>query len=202
MKAATANSRRSLWALCILPILFHIAPALAASPLAVLGDRAPTAILRVMPSYAPPNQRLPEFAFIAGYEVIGQPVPLDAGQASALLAAVKAPDAFDDTEPEQRMMPGISYRFGAGADAIEMLVCFGCDKVAIIPPGADKISDTLHITQPTRDALLGLAKKLLPNDEAIQSLPKVRATKPVPPPSVPVPKDAPRAGGATASEGQ
>ena len=92
------------------------------------------------------------------------------------------------------MRPGVAYRFGTGADAVDLLVCFSCDKVAFIQPGADTVGIVHHITQPTRDALLSLAKELLPQDEAIQELPKVRGTHPVPAPYAPLPKDAPRPG--------
>jgi len=180
------------WILLILlvPSLARAAESVAAA----IGDRVPTAILGVMPSDTPPGQRLPDLVFVAGYEVVGQPVPLDAAQAARLLAAVKAPGAFDSAEPEQKMMPAIAYRFGTAPDAVDLLVCFGCDKVAIVPSGADAIAGTQHLTQPARDALLGLAKELLPKDEAIQELPKVRSEKPAPPPAVPIPQDAPRAG--------
>lgn len=163
-------------------------------PSALLGDRQPTVILRTMPSDTPPNQRLDGLAFIAGYQVIGDPAPIPAEKAAALRAALESPTAFDAASNDEHMRPGVAYRFGAGKDAIDVLVCFSCDKVALIPPGADRITTVHHITQATRDVLLDTAKALLPQDEAIQELPKVRGTHPAPPPYAPVPKDAPRPG--------
>jgi hypothetical protein len=173
--------------------LVLLVPSRAAEPIAsIIGQRAPTAILRTMPSDTPPNQRLAGLVFIAGYEVIGQPFPLSAAQANRLDAAMKDPDACDTTQNEEHMRPGVAYRFGSGADAVDLLVCFSCDKIAAIPPGAGAITTTHHITQATRDVLLGLAKELLPQDEAIQELPRIRSEHPIPPPPAPVPRDAPR----------
>ncbi len=158
----------------------------------LIGQRLPTTILRTMPSDTPPNQRLAGLNFIAGYEVIGQPVPLSAAQAGRLAETMKNPAACDTTQNEERLRPGVAYRFGSGADAVDLLVCFSCDKIALVPPGAVGIASTHHITQATRDVLLGLAKELLPQDEAVQELPRVRSDHPIPPPPAPVPKDVPR----------
>jgi len=162
------------------------APTVAAQ----LGDRTATEILRAMPSDTPPNQRLEGLTFVGGYEIIGQPVKLTADQSATITAALKSPAAFDSEVIEEKMRPGIAYRFGEGTDAVNVLVCFGCDKIAVIPPGADGITTTHHITQATRDALLSTAKATLPTDEAIQELPKVRSQNPVPPPAASIPSDA------------
>ena len=172
-----------------------MATATAAGTVAeLIGDRAPTAILRIVPDETPKNQRLDGLIFLAGYEAVGQPATPDPAQAARLAAMVRNPGSFDDTEPEAKMRPGVAYRFGTGADAVDMLVCFSCDKVAVIPAGHDAIGLSAHITQPARDVLLGLAKELLPRDEAIQELPRIRSIKAVPAPAVPVPANAPRPG--------
>jgi hypothetical protein len=176
--------------------LLLLAPALAAEPpvATLLGNRPATVILRTMPSDTPSNQRLDGLTFIAGYQVIGDPVPIPPEKAAALAAALESPVAFDAASNDQHMRPGVAYRFGTGADAVYLLVCFSCDKVTFIRPGADTPGTMHHITQTTRDTLLGLAKALLPQDEAIQELPKVRGTHPAPPPYAPIPKDAPKPG--------
>lgn len=180
---------RALFAALLLPV------ALPASPLAdAIGDRPATAILRTMPSHTPPNHRLKDLTFLAGYEVIGEPVPVPAERSAALVAQLKTPDAAKAPLNEEKMRPGVAYRFGEGPEAVNLLVCFSCDKVAIVLPGEDAIAHTLPIAQPTRDALLDLAKELLPKDEAIQELPRVRNPRPVPPPAAPIPADAPRPG--------
>lgn len=182
----------------VLVLATAIAPLHAQPPektlAAVIGDRAPAAILRAMPDETPPNQRLAGLTFVAGYQVIGQPVPLNAAQSARLAAVARDPAAFDATQFEEHLRPGVIYRFGAGADVVDLLVCFSCDKIAVVPAGADAIASTHHITQATRDALLGLAKELLPGDEAIQELPRIRSAHAVPPPPAPVPKDAPKPG--------
>lgn len=184
---------RAALAALFLPLALH------ASELAeAIGDRPATAVLRTMPSHTPPNHRLPGLTFLAGYEVIGDAVPVSAEQSAALVAQLKKPDATRAPLNEERMRPGIAYHFGEGDDAVNLLVCFSCDKVAIVPPGQDAIAHTLPIAQPTRDALLDLAKVLLPKDEAIQELPRVRNPKPAPPPAAPIPADAPRPGGPSA----
>lgn len=183
----------------LLAALLLPAAALPASELAdAIGDRPATAILRTMPSHTPPNHRLKGLTFLAGYEVIGEPVPVPADRSAALVAQLKKPDATKAPLNEEKMRPGAAYRFGEGPDAVNVLVCFSCDKVAVVLPGQDAIAHTLPISQPTRDALLDLAKVLLPKDEAIQELPRVRNPYPVPPPAAPVPADAPRPGGPAA----
>jgi len=159
---------------------------------AAIGNRTPTAILRVMPDETPKNQQLDGRVFLASYEVIGKPVPIPTDHAAELAKLVATPTAFALVQKDDRLRPGVAYRFGSGADAVDLLVCFSCDKVAVAPAGVEAITGTHRITQPARDVLLGLAKELLPGDEAIQELPKVRGTHPVPPPVVPIPKDAPR----------
>jgi len=168
------------------------------SVLTAIGNRTPTAILRVMPDETPKNQQLDGHVFLASYEVIGEPVPIPVDRAAELAKLVATPSAFAIVQKDDRLRPGVAYRFGSGADAVDLLVCFSCDKVAVAPAGAEAITGTHRITQPARDVLLGLAKELLPGDEAIQELPKVRGTRPMPPPAVPVPKDAPRPGEPTA----
>lgn len=158
-----------------------------------IGDRAPTTILRMIPDMVPVGQQLASLLFIGGYQAIDRDgVPLTPDQAARLSAAVKAPGAFDTTEPEAKMRPGITYRFGAGADAVDMLVCFSCDKVSLVPVGKDTIAATGHIAQATREVLLSIAKEALPKDEAIQELPAVRSENAVPAPAVPVPEGARR----------
>jgi hypothetical protein len=148
----------------------------------------------------PESQRLPDIAYVAGYEVLGKPVALPAAGAAKLAELVGNPDAFtqpaDDEkeDPGTAYRPGVVYRFGTDRDAVDLLVCFSCDKVAVVPAGATAIAGIRDITQPARDVLLGLARETLPGDEALQALPRVRSKKPVPPPPVPVPKDAPAAG--------
>jgi hypothetical protein len=166
----------------------------ADSPAVLLGDRVPTQILRTMPSGTPPNQRMDGITFIAGYEIIGTPVAIPADRAAALAMALKDHAAFSKEQNEEKMRPGVAYRFGSGPTAVDVLVCFSCDKISLIPAGIDEITTTYQLTQTTRDALLSLAKELLPNDEAIQALPRVRSAHPVSPPFAPVPKDAPRTG--------
>ncbi|HEY8898965.1 MAG TPA: hypothetical protein VIM61_00925 [Chthoniobacterales bacterium] len=171
----------------------------ADTPAQILAGWTPAEILRLMPSDTPPNQRLAGLAFVAGYEVIGQSVSIPAEKSAALLAALTDPAAFTAEKNEEHMRPGVAIRFRPTGPTdktaiLYLLVCFSCDKVALIPPGAGAITATYQIAQPTRDALLGLSKELLPQDEAIQALPKIRSKSAIPPPAAPIPADAPRAG--------
>lgn len=153
----------------------------------LIGDRAPTAILRMMPSDTPANERFAELEYIAGFEVIGEAVPLGSANANAIAEIVKTPEAFVTGEIEKKMRPGVAYRFGSGDDAVDMLVCFSCDKIGIVRHGEESIVLMQDIPQSTRDVLLSVAKAALPNDEAIQELPRIRSKNPIPPPAVPVP---------------
>ena len=163
------------------------ASAIAADLPALLGDRAPEGIRRTMLQPTPVAQQLAGLLFLGGYEAIGQPVALTPAQRDRLTAALRAPGAFDGEKNDEVMRPGVAYRFGAGADFIDLLVCFSCDRVAVVPANAAEPTALFHLAQPTREALLDVAKEALPTDEAIQELPRIRGKRPVPPPPAPTP---------------
>jgi len=166
--------------------------AAAPDPLsALVGSREPMLLQRVTPSDTPDYQRFPGSTYIGDYEVIGEGVSIPAAQASALLQVLRNPAAFESgVKVKCAFRPGVAYRCGTGKDAIDLLVCFACDEVAVVPLGGRQIA-IYHMPQSSRDVLLGVAKQLLPNDEAIQELPKVRRESPAPPPPAPIPKDLP-----------
>jgi hypothetical protein len=174
----------------------------AEKPLAALvGDRAPASIQRTMTSPTPKTQLSPSLTYVADYEVIGATVSLSEAQSARLAALLKNPASF--TTAGQKFCgfrPGVAYRCGTGSKAIDLLVCFSCDEIAVVPLNGSIVA-SYSVPQPARDVLLGLAKELLPNDEAIQALPKIRSAHPVPPPAVPVPKDAPRQGQSSGPDG-
>ncbi len=154
----------------------------------VLGDRAPTEIRRIIPSETPTHLRLDGIEFIAGYEVIGQPIALTTDQIATLEDLTTDPAAFDsDGVATCKFRPGIALRYGAGEDVIDLLVCFACDEVASVPTGQD-VTQLAIIPQSTRDVLLDLAKTALPDDSAIQELPDVRRKGAAPPPFAPTPQ--------------
>lgn len=158
---------------------------------ALLGSREAVLLQRVTPSDTPDYQRLPGSTYIGDYEVVGQAVPIPATQASALLQVLRVPAAFESgVKVKCAFRPGVAYRCGSGKDALDLLVCFACDEVAVVPLGGQQVA-IYHMPQPSRDVLLGVAKQLLPDDEAIQELPKVRRESPAPPPPAPIPKDLP-----------
>lgn len=158
---------------------------------AQVGSREPVLLQRVTPSDTPDYQRLPGSTYIGDYEVVGEAVSIPATQAAALLQVLRVPAAFESgVKVKCAFRPGVAYRCGEGKDAIDLLVCFACDEVAVVPLGGQQVA-TYHMPQSSRDVLLGVAKQLLPNDEAIQELPKVRRESPAPPPPAPLPKDLP-----------
>jgi len=165
-----------------------------------VGDRPATLILRTMLSATPEGQRLGDVSYIAGYEVIGKSVAIPPAAAEKLAALVKNPAAFErpaeneKPAPDTLYRPGVAYRFGTDKGFVDLLVCFSCDKIAIVPMGSAWIAAIRDVTQPARDVLLGVAKELLPGDEALQALPRVRSKSPAPPPPAPVPADAPKPG--------
>lgn len=160
---------------------------LAAGEPSPLGDREPVSVRRTMLQPTPVAQQLAGLIFTGGYEVLGEPVTLSAAQRERLTTALRAPGALDGEKNEEKMRPGVSYRFGAGDDFIDVLVCFSCDRIALVPAGAAEPSALYHLAQPTREAFLDVAKEALPTDEAIQQLPRVRSKKAVPPPPAPTP---------------
>lgn len=170
--------------------LLLILPGLAAAQNAVtalLGDRAPVSVRRTMLEPTPVAQQLAGLLFSGGYEVIGAPVDLTPAQIERLQAAIRLPDAFSGEKNEEKMRPGVLYRFGSGEQAIDLLVCFSCDRVALAPQGVEKPTELFHLSQGTREALLEVAKEALPADEALQAVPRVRSKNPVPPPPAPTP---------------
>ncbi len=175
-------------ALALLLALPCLAPAQNAVT-ALLGDRAPESVRRTMLEPTPVGQQLAGLLFSGGYEVIGEPVPLTPAQIARLQAALRAPDAFSGEKNEEKMRPGVLYRFGSGDTAIDLLVCFSCDRVALAPHDAEKPTELFHLAQPMREALLEVAQEALPNDEALQAVPRVRSKTPVPPPPAPTPPD-------------
>jgi hypothetical protein len=160
----------------------------------ILGDRMPTTAERTMISPTPPEQRLAGVVYIGGYEVIGKTAAISKEQSAQLATLLKDSAGFPQGQPAKcGFRPGVVFRFGSGADAIDMLVCFSCDEIALVPYGKDAVA-TSGFSQSSRDVMLNLTKKLFPTDEAIQALPKVRSEQAVPPPVAPVPADAPRPG--------
>jgi hypothetical protein len=188
------SSRIAIPSLIVAALAAMVSPILAAGPeplSALLGSREPVLLQRVTPSDTPDYQRLPGSTYIGNYEVVGEEVSIPAAQASALLQVLRVPAAFESgVKVKCAFRPGVAYRCGAGEDAIDLLVCFACDEVAVVPLGGQQVA-IYHMPQSSRDVLLGVAKQLLPDDEAIQELPKVRRASPAPPPPAPLPKDLP-----------
>jgi len=151
-----------------------------------------THLLRVVPSETPAHLRYaPEY--IAQFEVLGgSPVPIPAPDQEVLTALLASSSAFGPLRPDRcKFRPGLSLRSGEGSTQQDLLICFACDEIAVVPAGGE-ISAIYSFDQPTRDILLNLSKKLLPDDEAIQELPPVRRDKAAPPPPaqpLPEPED-------------
>lgn len=170
-----------------------------------VGDRPATQILRTMLNPTPESQRLGDVTYVAGYEILGSALALPPDAAARLAGMVKAPDSFTEPPAEEKAdpgtayRPGVAFRFGTEKDAVYLLVCFSCDKVAVVPAGGQWIAGVRDVAQPARDVFLGVAKQMLPQDEAVQALPRVRSKNPVPPPAVPIPGNAPKPGDAPAS---
>jgi len=159
-----------------------------------IGDRVPTHLLRVIPSETPAHLRFaPEY--IDQFEVLGgAPVPIPVADQGDLKSVLANENGFGPLRPDRcKFRPGLSLRSGAGSEQQDLLVCFACDELAVVPAGG-KIEAIYAFDQPTRDTLLNLAKALLPDDEAIQELPAVRRDKAAPAPpaqSLPDPETSP-----------
>ncbi len=146
-----------------------------------LGGNMPTQLLRVMPGETPTHLRYaPEY--IDQYEVIGTgPVEIPPSARETLKETLANSGGFGALRTDRcKFRPGLSLRAGAGADQIDLLVCFACDEIGIVPSG-QPLQALYSFDQATRDVLLNLAKTLLPQDEAIQELPTIRRDKAAPP---------------------
>jgi len=155
-----------------------------------LGGNMPTQLLRVMPGETPTHLRYaPEY--IDQYEVIGTgPVEIPPTARETLKETLANSSGFGALRTDRcKFHPGLSLRAGAGKDQIDLLVCFACDEIGIVP-GGQPLQVLYSFDQPTRDVLLNMAKSLLPQDEVIQELPGVRRDKtasPLPAPRLPEP---------------
>jgi hypothetical protein len=130
-------------------------------------------------------------AFLVAASAIAETPAADQG---GLKGALTNANGFGPLRPDWcKFRPGLSLRSGAGSEQQDLLVCFACDELAVVPAGG-KMQAIYAFDQPTRDTLLNLAKALLPDDEAIQELPAVRRDKAAPAPpaqSLPDPETSP-----------
>ncbi len=63
-------------------------------------------------------------------------------------------------------MPGVDFRFVAGAEQVDVLLCFSCDKWAFLHGDRFLVEDNDR----ARGALLRLACEAFPEDEVLRSL--------------------------------
>lgn len=150
-----------------------------------IAGRVPGKLLRVMPGETPVHLRYAQ-EYIDQYEVIGSsPVTIPADAQDVLKSVLDNEAGFGPLRPDRcKFRPGLSFRIGTGSDQLDLLVCFACDEIAVVPAGKS-VQAIYAFDQPTRDILLNLSKSLLPSDEAIQELPAVRRDKAAPPPPAP-----------------
>ncbi len=72
--------------------------------------------------------------------------------------------------------PGVAFRVWKGDESVVVVICFSCDQVQIITADKDgKLSKPVWgETDPSRAALVKLAKAALPDDKEIQKLKEER----------------------------
>lgn len=139
-----------------------------------LDGMLPEAILRVQSSVTPSELQFGE-ANIAGYAILGEVVQLPADAAEQIVQLMQNPGAFESGDKARcPFAPGLSIRFIGNGSSADLLICFGCDEVAIVPDGGSELGTLYSMPQTTRDVMLGVAKSILSGDEGIQALPAVR----------------------------
>lgn len=94
--------------------------------------------------------------------------PLSESDLGSLLGLLSADAAFVDGEIS-RCEPGtaLGVRLSGAAGKTELVLDYACDRMIAVNPAG--VEQTSYFT-PARDALVALAKRLLPNDREIQAL--------------------------------
>lgn len=155
-----------------------------------LPNFVPSEVFRVMPGETPAEQRFAE-NYIDRFEVIGSAVPIPTVTAKRLITTLLNSPGFGELRRNRcKFRPGISFRGGEGDARVDLLVCFACDEIGIVPAGKS-LAAVYAFDQSTRDVLLAAAKELLPKDEAIQELPEVRREGVAPALPVPILRNLP-----------
>ena len=105
---------------------------------------------------------------ILGYPITSEPVQLTPEQIKTLAAILADPGTYKfDVAKGCEFLPGVALRTTAGKQPVVILLCFGCDELAIYVGGKRVGHEDFDNA---RGKLAALAKQIFPKDDEIQSL--------------------------------
>lgn len=105
---------------------------------------------------------------IFGYPIASEPVKLTPEQIKSLGTILANPGTYSfDSAKGCEFLPGVALRTSAGKQEVVILLCFGCDELAIYVGGRRVGHEDFDNA---RGNLAALAKQVFPKDEEIQSL--------------------------------
>jgi hypothetical protein len=105
---------------------------------------------------------------IYGYPVVSSAVPIDDVSRANLSKVFSDPGTYLwDVAKACEFLPGVALRFAGSNVRVDILICFSCDELEIYRNGERVGHEDFD---PRRSDLLGVVKKLFPEDEAIQAL--------------------------------
>ncbi len=107
---------------------------------------------------------------IGDWPITSGPITVDAKTAAELTAVFSNPATYDwDSAKGCEFDPGVAFRFTDESGSTDVLLCFSCDEMAVVR-GGKRIGG--EDTDSARQKLVAIAKRLFPQDEAIQALDK------------------------------
>ena len=76
----------------------------------------------------------------------------------------------EEKGPQPEFDPGVGFRVWKDDQAVEILICFGCNNLYCGPPTNRARENAAFGSSPRRSYLVRLAKEAFPDDKAIQRL--------------------------------
>jgi hypothetical protein len=114
------------------------------------------------------DEKLPDKTAILGYPITGESVELTPEQIKTLGTILADPGTYHfDRAKGCEFLPGVALRTTAGKQEVVILLCFGCDELAIYVSGKRVGHEDFDNA---RGKLAALAKQIFPKDEEIQLL--------------------------------
>jgi hypothetical protein len=106
---------------------------------------------------------------IGGFEILSEPVVLDEETHNDLARVLTSAWTYDWSLFLKmcEMRPGVAFRFTRGEQTQDVLNCFDCDLLAVLRNGQRPAYDDFDYG---RAELVGIAKRLFPQDAVIQGL--------------------------------
>ncbi len=122
----------------------------------------------LMPSHSPPNMRLPDLPYVAGYEVVFASRPVAAPEQERIKAVLDQEEWFTPTKAA-RFLPAVALRLHGGGRPLDLILCPGCSTAGVVEADGEQVR-IFDVDGAAMAELLALAKKIFPEDRALQEL--------------------------------